>query len=69
MNAKRASPGVNVKFLEIVQKRFIQFCYKFKNLAERAEAFGVLAFFVTFFGNEKKLRRRKNMILNSAPYD
>jgi len=49
MNAKRASPGVNVNFFEIVQKRFIQFCNKFKNLAEREEAFGVLAFFVTFF--------------------
>jgi hypothetical protein len=45
MNAKfncrkgsRARPGVNVKFLEIVQKRFIQFCHKFKNLTERVEA-------------------------------
>jgi hypothetical protein len=52
-NAKRASPGVNVKFLELVQKRFIQFCYKFKNLAERAEAFGVLDFLLTFSSRKK----------------
>jgi hypothetical protein len=49
---------VNVRFLELVQKRFIQFCYKFKNLAERAEAFGGLDFFVSFCSNGKKKKER-----------
>ena len=53
--ATRAGPGVNVTFLELVQKGFIQFCYKFKNVAERVEVFGGLDLFVTFWGNAKKL--------------
>jgi len=63
MTKQRASPRVNVTFFEIVQKRFIQFCYKFKNVTESVSSIVLSRFFVSFAAMAKEKKERPNFIL------